>query len=67
MTLAARILYAQCWKLQKIPEIEEWILKFEHLLEIDKITRKLKEENDEDFLRNWNKVNLENNWMVKRQ
>lgn len=56
--LTARILNAQCWKVQEIPETKKWIFKLLHLIELDKMMRKLKEENEEAFLTSWKKIRI---------
>lgn len=44
---AGRIQYASLWKKEEIPKIEDWIISFNHIIEIiemDKITRKLRQQ-----------------------
>lgn len=50
MITAARILYAQFWKQEKILDTWEWIQNFLQLIKMDKLTRKLKGEYLMDFV-----------------
>lgn len=47
--VVARLLYAQCWKQEKIPEIGDWVQKMIHLVEMDKMTKKIKDQDSESF------------------
>lgn len=67
MITAARLLYAQNWKLQRIPEVEEWIFKLIQMAEMDKLTKKWKDMDETLFLQEWKKFKdyLEKDWDVK--
>lgn len=51
-------------KQQKIPEIEEGVQKLLHWIEMDKMIRKLKDQDSKNF---WKKIKdyVENNWDMK--
>lgn len=49
MLIAARIVLAKYWKLKKFPKTSEWLEKLVFLAEMDKITKKLRNQNDEKF------------------
>lgn len=49
MVVAARILYAKYWKGDKIPNTSEWIEKLIFFSEMDKITKKVREQKGVEF------------------
>jgi len=53
MVTAARLIYAQNWKTQKIPTIQDWLIKLMDMAESDKLTCLLKENSNLYFLREW--------------
>lgn len=53
MLLAARTRYAKYWKLKKIPKMSKWLEKLLFFAEMEKITKKLREQNDEKFQKDW--------------
>lgn len=58
MLAAARIVYAKYWKQSEIPRMVEWLNKTIFLAEIDKITRKLREQLDTEFKEDWIKLKI---------
>lgn len=53
--IAARTLYVQYWRKEKIPTKEEWIVKLYHLLELDKLMKKLNDEDSNKYKKHWRK------------
>lgn len=66
MLLVARILFAKYWKQSKIPKVSEWIEKL-FCADMDKITKKLREQNDENFQKEWSKLKNYINKKWKRE
>lgn len=56
MLVAVRILYAKYWKSKKIPQTIEWLEKLVFHAEMDELTKKLREQNEEKFLNEWEKL-----------
>ena len=54
MTTAARLLYAQNWKNETIPMMEEWMLKILELAEMAKLTAIIREISTNMFRLEWN-------------
>lgn len=69
MITAARLIFAQHWKQEKIPETWHWIQKMMPMIEMDKLTRKSREQGADGFYEDWNKFKdyMEENWDVKEQ
>lgn len=65
--VAARLTYAKYWKTEKIPKTSEWMEKLMYLAEMDKITKKLREQNDEKYKNDWIKLKkyTEKKWKSK--
>lgn len=63
---AARIQYAKLWKQKEVPKLEDQILSWMNIIEMDKISRKLKLQNQKGFEKCWAKVKLyvEKSWAV---
>lgn len=55
LLITARIKFAKYWRQERIPKIEEWQQSIIQLIEMDKLTRKLREEESERHKRNWKK------------
>ena len=53
MITAARILYAQYWKKEHIPTIEEWMFKLLKLAQMAKLTILMKDKNISRFKELW--------------
>jgi len=53
MITAARLLYAQFWKTQILPTIQEWLLKLMDMAENDKLTCLLKENSNCCYFKEW--------------
>lgn len=53
MLSAARIIYAQNWKSKIIPSKEEWTYKLLDMMEMDKLSRGLKNEKHNIFKEDW--------------
>lgn len=64
MLTAARIIYAKYWKQNKVPKLTEWLDKLVFFTEMDKISKKLKEQVDTEYKREWCKLKnyLEKRW-----
>lgn len=58
MIVAARVVYAKYWKQKQIPKISEWDRKLLFYAEMDKITRKLREQNEIGFKEDWKKLKV---------
>lgn len=55
MITATRVLYAKYWKTTKIPRISEWLEKLIFCAEMDKITKKMRDQMDVKFQQDWMK------------
>lgn len=47
---AARIQYARFWKQTNLPKLENWIISWMNIVEMDKIARKLRMQNQQEFM-----------------
>lgn len=67
LTTAARIQYAKFWKMKQIPSLENWITSLVNIVEMDRITKKLRMRPEKEFENDWSKVKkyFENNWAIK--
>lgn len=65
---AGRILYASLWKQEEAPNLERWIINLMNIIEMDKITRKLRMKDQSEFQNCWQKVKdyITNNWIDKK-
>lgn len=64
---AARLQYAKLWKQREIPSTKDWIQSVIQMIEMDKLSRKAREQDSEGFKQNWDKVKeyIENRWKVQ--
>lgn len=58
LLVAARIQYAKLWKRKIIPKKEDWTLSLLHIIEMDKLTKKLRMQDQKEFEECWYKVTL---------
>lgn len=54
-TTAARIMLAQNWKLEVIPNISDWQVKMINYAELDRISGRLRDQDEQKFHDNWKK------------
>uniref|UniRef100_A0A670II65 Reverse transcriptase domain-containing protein n=1 Tax=Podarcis muralis TaxID=64176 RepID=A0A670II65_PODMU len=54
-TTAARIMLAQYWKVETIPNIKDWQIRMVNYAELDKLTGKIRDQDEQKFLKNWSK------------
>lgn len=67
MIASTRILYTKLWKVEQVPRISEWLNKLIFMAEMDKITRKLREQRENGFKSDWGKLKtyIEKKWKSK--
>lgn len=53
MVIVARLLYANSWKGNKIPTVEDWMIKQTELTEMAKLTSLVREKTIRAFLADW--------------
>uniref|UniRef100_A0A670K2B4 Reverse transcriptase domain-containing protein n=1 Tax=Podarcis muralis TaxID=64176 RepID=A0A670K2B4_PODMU len=54
-TTAARIMLAQNWKIELIPTIRDWQVKMINYAELDRLTGRIRDQDDQKVKKNWNK------------
>lgn len=54
-TTAARIMLAQNWKIETIPNISDWQVKMINYAELDRLTGRIRDQDDQKFQKNWSK------------
>lgn len=67
MLAAATVVYSSHWKQRQTPKMSEWIRKLLFYAVMDKITRELREQNENGFREDWRKLRtyLNNKWESK--
>lgn len=57
---AARVQYARLWRIKQIPTMENWLYSVIQIVEMDKLTREVKDQVPDEFKECWGK--LKNIW-----
>lgn len=67
MIVAACVVYAKYWKQTRISSTTEWLNKLLFYAEMDKLTRKLREQNEVEYKEDWQKLEkyLTKRWGTK--
>lgn len=54
-TYAARTVYAQHWRENKVPDLEEWVIKLSETMGMESLTKYLRDRNKQEYKLDWEK------------